>query len=215
MIRRVVLRTAREEARDVLREMILSGEIPPETHLEEVKLSGQIGVSRTPVREALVALQQEGLVTSRPHRGFVVVRANQAFVRDSYPVMGALEALAMQLAGPALEANVAALRALNRRLAEAKSKARQYELDRAFHALLTQDCGNARLLRLLETERARIQLVDGSHRRGMANLDGSLAEHDSLIAAIEGGRITEAAEILTTHWRGGVEVVSRWLEEAE
>jgi DNA-binding GntR family transcriptional regulator len=213
MIRRVVLRTAREEARDVLREMILSGEIPPETRLEEVRLSGQIGVSRTPVREALMTLEQEGLVRARPHRGYVTTDASEAMVRESFPILAALEALAMQLAGPALTAIAPDLHAINEALGGARTSEEQYELDRSFHATLTGACDNARLQHLLAMERARAQLVDGSHRRGLANPVESIAEHRAIAEDIGRGRIAEAAERLNAHWQGGMEVVAQWLRE--
>jgi DNA-binding GntR family transcriptional regulator len=210
---RITLRTAREQACDLLREMILSGELPPETHLEEVKLSERIGVSRTPVREALVALEQEGLVQSRPHRGYVTADVSEALVRESFPVLAALEGLAMRLAGPALASSAPRLHALNQALAEANERSQQYELDRAFHSALTGECRNARLQRLLAMERARAQLVDGSHRRGLANPTESIAEHGAIADAVARGQIEDAAERLTAHWQEGMEVVARWLRE--
>ena len=121
----------------------------------------------------------------------------------------------MDLAGDRLGAIVPELRRLNKALSGARDKGRQYALDQAFHAALTAQCGNVRLLRLLEMERARAQLVDGSFRRGMANLAGSIAEHDAIADAIERGRVGEAAEVLVRHWQGGVEVVAQWLQEED
>jgi DNA-binding GntR family transcriptional regulator len=203
----------RDDARDLLREMIVTGELPPETRVEEVKISAQIGVSRTPVREALIALEQEGLVCSRPHRGFVVVRPDVGLVRESYPLLSALEATALRLAGPALAAVVPRLRELNGKLGRERQKPRQYDLDRAFHAALTSPCGNSRLLALLKMERARVQLFDGSHARGMANLVGSVAEHAAVVEAIARGETTTAADLLAHHWENGIEVVTQWLSQ--
>jgi DNA-binding GntR family transcriptional regulator len=213
MIRQAVLRTARDEACDLLRDMILSGELAPDTHIEEIKLSARIGVSRTPVREALVMLEQQGLVRARPHRGYVTTDVSEALVRESFPILASLEVLAMRLAGPGLAPVVPRLRAINDALAKATDKAQQYELDRAFHAALTGECANARLQRLLGMERARAQLIDGSHCRGLANPVGSVAEHETIAAALENGQLDDAADRLTEHWREGVEVVALWLRE--
>lgn len=215
MIRRAVLRTARAEASDLLREMIVSGELSPDTHLEENKLSGLIGVSRTPIREALVILEQEGLIRARPHRGYVTADVGEALVRESFPILASLEILALRLAGASLAAIVPRLRAINEALAAATTRTEQYELDRAFHATLTGECTNARLQRLLGMERARAQLIDGSHRRGLANPAGSIAEHEGIATAIEKGRIDEAANRLDEHWRAGVEVVASWFRERD
>ena len=82
---------------DRLREMILSGQFGPGEHLQEVPLSEQLGVSRTPIREALVALGQEGMVLYRPHRGYVVRSFTLAEILQAYAVRGTLEGLACRL----------------------------------------------------------------------------------------------------------------------
>ena len=209
------LRTARQLTRDHLRAMIIDGQLSSDSRLEEVKLSRQIGISRTPLREALITLEEEGLVRSTPHKGFVVVKPNEAFVRESYPVLAALEAMAVRISGQALKDNVPRLRALNDALAAEGDRPRQYALDRAFHAALTEHCGNPRLLKLLGRERARAQLVDGSHRRGMADLEGSVATHRAIADAIAEDRREKAVTLLLGHWQEGVEVVAEWLREAE
>ena len=208
-------RTARQLTRDHLRAMIVEGRLSSDTRLEEVKLSKQIGISRTPLREALITLEEEGLVRSTPHKGFVVVTPNEEFVRESYPILAALEAMAVRMSGEALRADAPRLKALNAALAGETARPRQYGLDREFHAALTQHCGNARLLKLLGRERARAQLVDGSHRRGMADLAGSVAMHAAIVDAIEEGRSEDAAALLLGHWQEGTEVVAQWLREAE
>jgi len=211
--RPIILSRARDEVRDALREMILAGDVRPDGRIEEIELSSRLGVSRTPVREALIALEQEGLVASRPNRGFVVLPANADLVRETYPVLGALESAAVRLAGENLRAVVPRLKDINRRLAVEKNKARQHELDYAFHDQLAAACGNARLLTLLRAEWNRARRFDGAHERGMANQAGSCADHDKIIRAIEAGRVGDAARLLDEHWRGGVEVVVKWLKE--
>lgn len=201
----------RDDARAVLRAMIVEGELAPATHVEEVKLSQQIGASRTPVREALIALEAEGLVRSQPRKGFVVVQPDEALMRESFPILSALEAMAVRMSGAGLKAAVPQLRRLNEALARERKKARQYDLDRAFHIALTEHCGNARLLMLINAERRRAQLIDGAHKKGMANLEGSVKEHEAVVVAVERGSYSEAAALLTAHWDHGTEVVAQWL----
>lgn len=210
---RIAVHRVRDDARNLLREMIVGGELGPETHIEEVKISEQIGVSRTPVREALIALEEEGLVRSQPRKGFVVVRPDAALVRESFPILSALEGMAVRLGGDQLRAAAPALRKINEALSRARSKPRQYDLDRAFHVALTEHCGNVRLLRLLGMERARLQLIDGAHAKGIADLEGSCAQHEEIIAAIERGAFDDAAAALTQHWEDGIEVVVKWLAQ--
>jgi DNA-binding GntR family transcriptional regulator len=215
MTKPLSLQRARDGARDLVRQMIVTGELPPDAHVEEIKLSEQIGVSRTPVREALIALEQEGLVRSRPRRGFVVVRPDVAMVRESYPILSALETAAVRLTGEKLPALAPKLKELNAAMSRERKKSRLYNLDRAFHATLTNDCGNARLLTLLNAERTRAALIDGAHARGMANVEGSVSEHGAIIEAIERGALARAINILTQHWAQGTEVVVRWLDSKQ
>ena len=209
---RIVLTRARDDVRDALRRLIVSGEFAADAKFEEVEIATRLGVSRTPVREALIALEHEGLVRSRPNKGFVLVPADADLVRESYPILAALEAAALTLAGPHLRAALSELRALDDKLAKATRPSVQYELDHAFHRRLIRDCGNQRLLEMIETERTRAQRFDGAHRRGMADRDGSRAEHRAIIAAIVRNDIAEAARTLAAHWERGIGVVVGWLE---
>lgn len=201
----------RDDARALIRTMIVEGELAPAAHIEEVKLSEQIGASRTPVREALIALEGEGLVRSAPRKGFVVVEPDAALVRESFPILSALEAAAVRLSGAALKEAAPQLRRINEALARERRKARQYDLDRAFHVALTERCGNLRLLTLIEAERTRARLIDGAHEKGMANLAGSVAEHEEIIALLERGDADAAARVLARHWDNGIDVVVKWL----
>lgn len=119
----------------------------------------------------------------------------------------------MRLAGERLRTAVPRLREINRRLAGERNRARQHELDRAFHDILTEACGNPRLLTLLRAEWNRARRFDGAHERGMADQAGSCAQHDQVIEAIDMGRFEEAARVLDEHWRRGIEVVVKWLNE--
>jgi DNA-binding GntR family transcriptional regulator len=203
----------RDDARALLRSMIVRGELAPAAHVEEVRLSQQIGASRTPVREALIALEGEGLVRSAPHKGFVVVEPDAAMVQESFSILSALESMAVRLSAAALTNATPQLRRLNLALARERKKARQYDLDRAFHMALTEHCANRRLLMLLEAERARAQLIDGAHQKGMANLKGSVQEHNEIIAALERGDANGAALVLARHWDNGIDVVVKWLSQ--
>src|SRR5690606_6918904 len=87
-----------KDAVALLREMILSGELAPGERLREVAISGRLGMSRTPVREAFRTLAAEGLVELLPNRSVVVAELNESESIDVFAVLGTLEALAGQLA---------------------------------------------------------------------------------------------------------------------
>ena len=211
MIRSPIVVRAADQAYLALRDLIADGAFDADERIEEIPLSDRLGVSRTPVREALQRLAHEGLVICRPNRGYRIVPAGEELVRESYPILGALEAAAVRLAGPKLSAAADELDALIDALERAEDPAEQYELDHGFHRRLVRDCGNERLLALIETERVRAQRFDGAHRRGTHDRRGSCAEHRAILAAIREGRIEAAAQLVEAHWRRGVETVATWL----
>jgi DNA-binding GntR family transcriptional regulator len=178
-----------------------------------VRLSQRIGVSRTPLREALIAIEAEGLVRSAPNRGFTVVRADAEFVREIYPIKGALESAALRLGADEARARVPELRAINAKLAAETSKVKMYRLDAQFHDVLLAGCKNERLMAMIDSFRAQAARIDGAHKRGMADRDGSCRQHETVLEALEAGDYDAAETRLRTHFRLGSEVVVRWLEE--
>src|SRR5579863_2619868 len=211
----ITLRRARDEVHGVVREMIVSGRLAPEERIEEIEMAQRIGVSRTPLREALIVLEAEGLVRSRPHRGYIVAPVDATLVRETYPILCALETTALRLASPRIATLVPQLRKLNRKLITATTTVDQYALDRAFHACLTEACANARLLGLLAIERTRTARFDGAHKRGTANHKRSCEEHGAIVEALARAEFDEAGRLLTEHWKRGTEVVATWLERRE
>src|ERR1043165_6494164 len=93
----------RDEIAERLATLIAAGELGTE-RLKEVELAGQLGVSRTPLREALLMLEREGLVVSEVNKGFRVAALSEARVRELYPILGALEGLCVREAGERLRA---------------------------------------------------------------------------------------------------------------
>ncbi|MGD0144418.1 MAG: GntR family transcriptional regulator [Rhizomicrobium sp.] len=204
---------ARDQVRDALRQSIVSGSFRPGERLDEIRLSQQIGASRTPLREALIALEEEGLVQSRPNRGFTVAALDENLVRETYAILGALESAAVETGGDALVAQKSQLESINNRLAREPRPSRRHALDREFHRMLAEPCGNGRLLQLLTTQWNQASRIDGGEKRGIANLAGSCAEHAAIVAAINDSNLEEAARLLRIHWRNGVHVVANWMKE--
>src|SRR4051794_41568447 len=107
----------RDRAYVALRDAIVDGTLQPEERLRDQELCEWLGLSRTPVREALARLEQEGLVESEPQRFTRVAPLDRRAARDAFPVVAALHALAAELAGPKLTAtDVEHMRAANRRV---------------------------------------------------------------------------------------------------
>jgi DNA-binding GntR family transcriptional regulator len=205
----------RDQVRDELVEWLADGRLPPGQRLEEERLSKALGVSRTPLREALSKLATEGLVEAVPRRGFRVPKLSAERVRDLYPVIGSLEGLALRLSGPRLRELAAGLDGLNERLAVAHLSPRQRaDVDRRWHEMLVSRNPNRELGALLERTRARVRPYAGSWERAAAEIETSRAEHAEIARLLGAGQVDEAAEAVLRHWVRGIRVVTAWVEAA-
>jgi DNA-binding GntR family transcriptional regulator len=182
-----------------LREAIATGGFEPSEPLVEEQIARQFGVSRTPVREALLRLESEGLAARVPRRGLVVRALSEHEVLEVYAVRIALEALAGRWAATeALPSDIAHLRWINQRLREAMT-ASQVEripaLTNEFHQALGTAAHNGMLRRFI------LQCQDWTRRVGTstvalpARTAAAVEEHERLIDAIE-AHDAEAAERL-------------------
>ncbi|GGL83928.1 GntR family transcriptional regulator [Deinococcus aerolatus] len=136
--------------RDQLRSAILAGDLPPGSRLSVPELARQLGVSRSPVREAVLLLVGEGLAVEQSRRGVEVARLELGDVLELYELRISLESLAARnAAGRMTSTDLAALRGvLDAQGAAAVGDARSFrELDLRFHEIVSQTCGNARLAR--------------------------------------------------------------------
>lgn len=144
----------------VLRDRIRRGILPPGGSIREAEIGRALGVSRTPVREALGRLATEGLLERLPHRGFRVAVPPPDDLRDLYPLVFALDGVAARLAVPHLTlGDMDRLEALNRELAQAMSRNEvraSILADQAFHGLIAERSGNEALRHLLEDLRHRV-----------------------------------------------------------
>jgi DNA-binding GntR family transcriptional regulator len=130
---RVVLRTTyRDQVRTILRDRILRRELEPGIRLNETALADELGVSRTPIREAFAGLVQEGLVRTDPERGHFVPDSSPGEVRELVDVLAALETLAIRQSDSLGPGYLNRLEALNDRLGAMRVEA-DAALDPSFH----------------------------------------------------------------------------------
>lgn len=200
-----------------LRSFILSGAVAMGERLDEVTLSNRLGVSRTPVREAIGRLVQEGLIEYRPFQGNFVRLITLNEVKELFLVRRPLEGLAARLAAEQmtperLEAITTILDDIDDALVEGDME--QYaHADREFHRAIAEGSGNAVLLTLLEQLSARIQLA-----RVLANRDESVVrrtahERPLILAALRDGDGDAAARLLEDHIQGVLDALAHQLEE--
>ena len=149
---------------EALRDRIIAGKVAAGEFIREQEVSSGLGVSRTPVREALGRLASEGFLERIAHRGFRVPKESIAELVELYPIIGALELLAARLSFPLIDQDaLRLLRETNRNYADAKQRddvEAGIELNNQFHLLLSEHCGNGRLCELLDELRAQVKRLE-------------------------------------------------------
>jgi DNA-binding GntR family transcriptional regulator len=188
-----------------LRDEILADRLLPGTELSEVALSKELAISRGPIREAMGRLAAEGLITMRPRRRAEVRSLTPQELIDAYQVREALEVMAVRLAiSRVTEADLSRLEALIDRMAahSAEGAGREFfAANAAFHKLLCELSGNPKLQEVhhrLEGEIGRFQ------RRTLAlrgSMEGALAEHRAILAAIRLRDANRAIQLTVDHIR--------------
>jgi DNA-binding GntR family transcriptional regulator len=196
---------------NILRSAILDGSLRPGEPLHENVLTRQLSVSRSPIREALLQLEQERLVDSRPNKSAVVRKPSPEEIRQVYTIRSALEGIAARWAAErATPALVAELRRraddLNNATIASEAGADSAVLGQAidFHAAVAEGAGSAELQRLLEDLRNQIKHVMVV---GLASLTSRRAgeihaEHLALIDAIAERDGDRAERLASAHVRG-------------
>ncbi len=216
MSRNIERRRLGEQAYDILTSQILSGKYPAGMHLSEIHLCSELGISRTPVREALYRLEEKGLVISHPNRGFFVPSLSKRVVQENYPILATLDALALKNSPPFSSSDLRELKKINEKIRKAQEKPLElYQLDLDFHDVLTRNCHNERLLLLAENLKGETRQRDGGYRRGLAGRDLAYKEHNQIIALLENGENHKAALALEKHWLGGIQTVTTWIDSKE
>lgn len=190
---------------DYLRERMRTGEISPGSEINLDETSRKLGVSRTPLRDALLQLEMEGFVTIYPRRGVVVNRLSLPDIRNYYEIIGALESAALLRAFDLLGGReVRCMEKLVERMEKALDSGDfdlYYEKNLAFHDVYLDLCGNENLVRIVRTLKKR--LYDFPRQRGFVKEweKASIEEHRELLGLIAKGRAAEAAaHVRDVHW---------------
>jgi len=188
--------------------MIGGGE---EQRLSDVTLAEQLGISRTPVRQALERLVQEGLVRADPRRGFWTSTFTAQDIHEIYDLRGALEVLALRLAAPHLshedlKAHLEELYAVRAEL-DTHPVLRFLQVDIHFHMLITRASGNGRLIHNLSLLRSQICMFQMQDTLYPKRMEIALNDHEQVLLTLLAGNVDEAADCLARHIRHAKEGV--------
>jgi DNA-binding GntR family transcriptional regulator len=186
-----------------VRDMIIEGGLEPGSRINEGALGASLGVSRTPLREALKTLAGEGLIDFVPARGAIVRKLTPEAVASTLEVMAALEALAGRLAcARASDAGIAGVRRIHDRMLSLYARRKRleyYKLNQAIHTEIVRLARNPELATVHGVMQARLKRIRFLGNSGPENWAAAVAEHEEMIVALEARKGEALAEVLTRH----------------
>jgi DNA-binding GntR family transcriptional regulator len=195
----------REQVYEILRDQLDTGALQPGSAIRQDEIARQLGVSRTPLREALLRLEQEGFVVIKPRSGILVRRLTEQTIRNLYQMIGALEASVLVTEPDSLtDEKIAAMRAHNekgRAALAADDFDRFYAANLALHDGYLQLSNNRELIHAVTAMKQR--LYDFPRKRTFVKEWelASVDEHEEIISHLEAGDFAWAAEIVRdVHW---------------
>ena len=215
-----------DEIAAAIRKRIMSGQIPIGAQMRQAELAAELGVSRTPVREALRQLHTSGLIEVVPNRGAVVRVPSPWEVRDAYEVRAELEGLACERAVSRInDAELDELRAANQSMRDEVAKAKErgpvdsepptVEYNDAFHTLIHRVADNEWLTREINEinhafpRNVSWLVLTGNKRQREENV----AEHDRIVDALAAGDAQTARTEMQAHVKNAGEQLARWYED--
>jgi DNA-binding GntR family transcriptional regulator len=202
----------RQRLRATLLRKIVAGGLEAGKPVNESHLAVQLKVSRTPLREALLQLEQEGFIRSDERRGFSVVGLSAREVREIYPMIWTLEGLAVRSSAVCAHLAVPELARINSQFAKAPLQ-RALDLDTQWHEQLTSQSQNRRLLETISALRLAIRRYETVYMADTRLLPESVAQHKVIISALKKRHIEAAIKGLEENWRFGMEVLLRKMGE--
>jgi DNA-binding GntR family transcriptional regulator len=199
------IKSLKEQVYEYLREQMRRGEIMPGSAIDMEETSKKLGVSKTPLRDALLQLEMEGFVSILPRRKVIVNVLTLQDIRNYYEIIGALESTALLSGFDHLrEADIKCLEELNGEMKEAIDHDNfdlYYEKNLKFHNVFLNLCGNENLVKIVNTLKKR--LYDFPRQSGFVKEweEASIGEHAEIVNLIKQGNKKEAVNFVRdVHW---------------
>jgi DNA-binding GntR family transcriptional regulator len=211
--------TLHEEIVGRLQDMIFNGDLVEDSRVPERQLCAQFGISRTPLREALKVLANEGLITLLPNRGARVTRLTPDQVEELFPVIGALEALSGELACRHISnQGIAEVRALHYQMAlhhARGDRAAYFRLNQEIHKKIMEYAANPALLQAYQSLAGRIRRARYMANDTRERWDEAVVEHEQMLDALERRDGKSLATLLRDHLLNKLDAVKVALGAAE
>ncbi len=183
-----------------LLEEIRLGRLQPGTRLREIELAARLGISRTPVREAIRQLESDGLVVHLPRQGATVRTLEYSEIMELYEMRTVLEGTAARLAARAAsEVELAELRGLNDELSQAGNGQDAYELNRLFHLTLLDAAKNRFLIKAANALQKTLLILGPTTLIEPQRAKQAVAEHELILTALETRDEVRAEVVMREH----------------
>ena len=201
------------ELADTLRAMIFGGDLSEGERINEVQLAAKLGVSRTPLREALTTLAAEKALESIPRRGFFVLQLTVREFEDIYPIRSFLDPEGLRLSGIPSHQQLRKLENIDKKMRKTRDYKTRARLDDQWHLELIANCNNRVLIGQIKLFMRRIRRYDLAFHRDHQVVEVSQTEHRKIISALKEGDIEKACEWLKKNLTSDKATILEWLEE--
>jgi DNA-binding GntR family transcriptional regulator len=199
----------------LLRKMIVDGALPAGERVNEVHLARDLGVSRTPLREALGRMVGEGALTIVPRYGYYVSPLTFEEFRQIYQIRPILDPEALRVAGIPDAGRLDLLHEINRQILAATDAEEIIKLDDRWHLELLAGCPNRVLVELIEQNIRRTRRYELALMRESRNVATASDEHERIIAALRAGDLEAGCRALRRNMESGFEPIAAWLKARE
>ncbi len=203
-----------EEVAELLRQRIYNRELAPGSWIDELRIAEELGISRTPLREALKVLAAEGLVTMKVRRGAYVTEVSEQDLREVYDLLALLEAdAAAALCDCASEADLSELVALHEALElaaapDSGSRERFFSLNEEFHRRMLELAHNRWRMQVVSDLRKVMKLNRQGSLFKSGRIEESLAEHRAILDALLARDAAQAAKCVRIHFANGLQAAA-------
>lgn len=204
---------------NTLREAILKGELKPGERLMELQLAAKLGVSRTPIREAIRMLEQEGLAVTIPRKGAEVAKMTEKDMQDVLQIREALDELAAniaceQITKEQLEELIDAMHEFEEST-QTGSIRRIAEVDVKFHDIIYQSTGNPKLVSMLNNLREQMYRYRVEYLKDAKNYPTLLKEHQEMVEGLRTKNKEKVTKVMQQHVKNQATAVKAIIQEQE
>ena len=204
---------------NTLREAILKGDLKPGERLMELQLASKLGVSRTPIREAIRMLEQEGLAVTTPRKGAEVAKMTLKDMEDVLEIRDALDELAVRIECQKISdeqlKQLEDMKELFEKSTQTGNVKKIAEADVTFHDVIYEATGNPKLVTLLNNLREQVYRYRVEYIKDPKNYPTLIAEHEAILESLKNRDVKNAVEAMHVHVANQAEAVKTVIQEQE